>query len=177
MNKIIRRRPFPTFQLSSFPSLIPYDIFEEIDKMFAGLTDFDNQYSNLSMRKGFPKGDIFMENGNAVIELALAGYPKESLSVRVEENNLIVSADKVSDVENDPADTSKGRSLSRRAFTRTFSNFTNEWDLEAATVEYSNGLLRIEVPKIKPEKKDAKELKISDGSAKELPETIEVEAS
>lgn len=142
MNKlVVRRRPLNPFRVNSFPTLFPSNFFDEFDRLLAGLGDFDSEHGNLSLRKGFPKGDVYTEDGNVIIELALAGYNKEQLSVRIEDNSLVVSAEKV-----DEPDNNNGRSLARRAFSKVFPNFTNEWNLESADVSYRDGLLRIVVP-------------------------------
>ena len=161
MNKlIVKRKPFPgslsPFRLNSFPTLFPSDLFYEFDALLEKCFDFNTEYANLSLRKGFPKGDVFIEDGKVKIELALAGYSKEQLSVRVEDNNLIISGDKNIDTK----DSSKGRSLKRSSFTRTFSNFTNEWNIEKANVIYKDGLLVITVPASEQEVKAVTELKI-----------------
>lgn len=155
MNKIlVRRRPLNPFRINSFPTLFPSTIFDDFENLLTGLCDFDSEHGNLSLRKGFPKGDVYMDDGSVVIELALAGYNKEQLSVRVEDNSLVVSAEKV---ENNDVG---GRSLARRAFSKVFPNFTNEWDLEQAKIIYQDGLLRITVPPIKEKVATVTELKI-----------------
>lgn len=153
LNKDLARR---TYGLT-FPTLFPSDIFQEFDKVVSQLLDFDGEHSNLSLRKGFPKGDVYLDqDGNTVIELALAGYSKEQLSVKIEDNSLVVSGGKQEDEVKD----TKGRSLARRAFTTEFPNFTNEWNLQAADVNYKDGLLRIVVPRVQQEVKTVRELEI-----------------
>lgn len=154
MNLIVRRRPLNPFRVNSFPTLFPSNIFDEFEKLLSGLDNFDSEHGNLSIRKGFPKGDVYMDEGNIIIELALAGYSKEQLSVRVEQNSLVVEASKLEDSENN------GRSLARRAFSKVFPNFTNEWNLEAATVSYQDGLLRIVVPPVEETPPEVTELEI-----------------
>jgi len=128
----------------SFPTLFPSEIFEDF---FSGL-DMDVFNNNsIYLRKGFPKGEIFLEEGNAVIELVLAGYSKDQLSVYVEDNALVVSASKCENTDKD-----KVRSLKRSSFTRKFPILVNEWNLREADVSYKDGLLRISVPPRKEER-------------------------
>lgn len=144
----------PTFLSNNgYPTLLPlFDTAGAFEQLASQLFDF--QLGNVSLNKGFPKGDIFKDGENTIIELALAGYNKDQLSVKIENNSLIVSASKSSE-----SSTKNTRSLKRSAFTKVFPNFANEWDLHAADVEYKDGLLRIIVPPLEKVKL-ATELKI-----------------
>lgn len=148
----------PFSSITKFPTIFPSDIFEEMDKFFTGLDVFDRDTLNLRI-SGFPKGDLFVEDGKLVIELALAGYNKEQLSVRVDDNgSLVVSADKT---EGNSDETGKGgRSLARRSFTKTFPQLGKEWDVAVSDVTYRDGLLRIVVPPVAPKEEVMKELEI-----------------
>lgn len=151
---VVRGLPDIRSPFSSFPSLFSSDFFSDIDDLFAQLSCYDKACGNLSLRKGFPKGDVFRdEDGNIVIELMLAGYSKDQLSVTIQSNSLIISATKSSDNQ-------KGRSRSCRSFTKTFPNFTHEWDLENSNISYVNGLLSIVVPPKKQKEQEVKELEI-----------------
>lgn len=134
--------------LSTFPTLLPDDIFSSFDEFFRGLDNYNPKTQSLSLR-GFPKGDVFYDkDGNRVIELALAGYSREQLSVLVEDGKMTISAEKCEE-ENC---SEEQRTLARRAFKQVFSNFGDGFDLEKSDVSYKDGLLRIVVPKVdKPE--------------------------
>ena len=137
----------------AFPTLLPEDIFQDFRGFFDALDVYNPTTQTLSIRKGFPKGDIFLDkDGNRVIELALAGYSKEQLSVTVEDGKLTVAAKKCEGDE-------ESRTLARRAFTQTFSNLGKDFNLEKAEVSYKDGLLRIIVPK-EQEVAEIKELEI-----------------
>ena len=135
MNKLIR--PF------SLPTLLPRDLFDDIERMFNALDWYDAPTGTVSLKRGFPKGDLFYDkDGNKVIELALAGYKKEQLSVKVNDNTLTVSAAKCDDTDEERKST-----LTRRAFSQQFAIFDNNDDFENTQISYENGLLRIVVPK------------------------------
>lgn len=157
MNKMtIRKFPNMLSPFHSFPSLFPFDFAKDFNELFGQLQDFDQSCRNLSLSRGFPKGDIFKDDdGNVVVELMLAGYSKDQLSVKVEDNNLTVSA-----VKSDEDQSQKGRSRTCKSFTRTFSNFANEWDLEKADVCYENGLLTIVVPPVSTPEPQVREIEI-----------------
>lgn len=151
-NKNYPVSPFRT--LTNFPTLFPSEIFDDLERFLGDLDLFDPSTSNLRISKGFPKGDLFLEDGNLVIELALAGYSKDQLSVRVENSgSIVVSAEKKS--EGDGDETGRGgRSLARRAFQRVFPQLGKEWDVASSDVTYRDGLLRIVVPPIEPVKEE-----------------------
>lgn len=136
-----------------FPSLFPSTFHEQFEKMFNGLDFYNPERQSWSLSKGFPKGDIFVEEDRGIIELALAGYNKDQLSVQVEDNKVRVSAKKCEET------CKESRTIARRAFTEEFS-FGKEFDLDKVEVTFKDGLLRIEVPKIKPEPKVLKEIEI-----------------
>lgn len=145
------------FSLNTVPTLFPNDLFEDFFGKFLGELDtYNPTNSTLSLRR-FPKGDIYTDNdGNRVIELALAGYSKDQLSVTVEDDKLIVAATKC-EGECECKEESKeecscccgtqSRTLARRAFKQIFSNIGKQYNLEGTDVSYRDGLLKIVVPK------------------------------
>lgn len=138
-----------------FPGLLPNNVFESFEQFFNGLDDYNPNTKVLSLR-GFPKGDVFYDDkGNRVIELALAGYTKEQLSVVVEDGILTVSAEKC-----DKENCNEQRTLARRAFKQVFSNFGEDFSLEETEVTYKDGLLRIVVPKAEKPQVEQKTLTI-----------------
>lgn len=141
----------------SLPTLLPDDFFDQFENFFNGLDIYDPHTRTLSITKGFPKGDIFLDKDeNRVIELSLAGYKKEQLSVVVGDDSLTVSASKCDDSEDERAYT-----RARRAFTQKFTNLNGKlYNLEQTKVSYKDGLLRIVVPKKEIEEVKPKELEI-----------------
>lgn len=144
--------------------LFPADTFQSFfDSFFKGLDQnlYNRQTQTLSLRN-FPKGGLYIDkNGNRVIELALAGYTRDQLSVTVEKGNLTVSATKCEDecectcgmgetckcCDDDKTCCCGPRTLARRAFKQVFSSLGKDFSLTEAEVTYKNGLLRIVVPK------------------------------
>lgn len=129
----------------NFP-LLPQDIFEDFtNSFFDGLEVYNPKTRHFSLRS-FPRGDVFIDkDGNRVIELALAGYSKEQLSIVVKDNQLTVSAEKCE--RDDDEDSGVQRTLARRAFKQTFSNLGESYDLSKSDVSFVDGLLKIVVPK------------------------------
>lgn len=140
MTKLIMKHKDP---FGPWPTAIPSSLFGQLEKLFFDLDSYNPVNGSWKMTKGFPKGDLFFnEEGHAVIELGLAGYEREQLSVTANNNRLTISAKKC-----DEEGASKPRTLARRAFTEEVV-FSKEFDLSNTEVTYKNGLLRIVVPKV-----------------------------
>lgn len=124
------------------PSLFPEDVFDELERAMSAFDWFNPEFGSLSF-KGFPKGDAFVnKEGKYVIELLLAGYSKDDLSVEIDGDLLKVSATKAEGEESDSP-----RTLARRAFSKSYLLNSN-WDLQNADVSHKDGVLRIVVPPV-----------------------------
>ena len=126
------------------PSLLGRGVFDDLFGDFSTLMSRTTQ--------GYPVADIYRnEQDEAVMEFALAGFKKESLHVEIypDKKEIHVSADSHGDEEQAGFDS---RRIARRAFHKTYVNYDNNLDLNAATAEFENGLLRLTVP-VRPEVK------------------------
>tara|TARA_B100000287_G_scaffold202084_2_gene190814 strand:- start:1131 stop:1562 length:432 start_codon:yes stop_codon:yes gene_type:complete len=124
-------------------SLLGWNVFDEI---------FNSMPATWIKRttEGYPVADIYRDDsGKTIMEFALAGFQKENLHVEVlaEKNEIHVSSDSHGDEESPGFNT---RRIARRAFHKTYVNYDNNLDLSNVTAKYSDGLLRLEIPK-KPE--------------------------
>ena len=123
------------------PSLLGSRVFDDV---------FDNFFSDFprllqQTTQGYPVSDIYQnENGNTVMEFALAGFSKKDLSVEVkpEKRSITVRAESNSNEEED-----SNRRIARRSFEKTYVNFDNNLDLSSVSAEFENGLLCIIIPK------------------------------
>jgi HSP20 family molecular chaperone IbpA len=127
-----------------YPSLLGRGVFDDFFK------DVFQDFGNLQRKtvQGYPVADIFAdEEGNTVLEFALAGFGKDDLCVEVksEMQTITVSSNVETSGEN-------GRRIARRSFTKTYVNYDSNLDLSYATAKYENGLLTIVVPQ-RPEVK------------------------
>jgi len=121
------------------PSLLGRNVFEDI---FDSMLDFPQLMQRTT--QGYPVADIYREeNGDTVMEFALAGFSKDDLSIEIkpEKNSITVSATH----SVDPNVSSKKR-IARRSFTKTYVNYDNNLDLQRSTAEFENGLLKLVVP-------------------------------
>ena len=121
------------------PSLLGRGVFDDI---FDSMLDFPALMNRTT--QGYPVADIYTEDGDTVMEFALAGFSKEDLVVEVkpEKNSITVSANHSTSPE-----TNAGKRIARRSFTRTYVNYDNNLDLNSTTADFENGLLRLVVPR------------------------------
>lgn len=100
--------------------------------------------------------DIGNGNDVFVIEMALAGYSKDSIKVYTENDNLFISASKQ---DNDENKVFTHRGLTSREI-KDMSFSVGKY-YEVSTVEFKDGLLKVVLKKILPESLRRKEYKIS----------------
>ena len=99
---------------------------------------------------GYPVADIYRdESGGTVMEFALAGFSREDLSVNIQPDKRSITVSAQTSGEDG---TSGSRRIARRSFQKTYVNYDNNLDLNLATAEFENGLLRLIVPQ-RPETK------------------------
>ena len=137
------------------------DLFGQFSPFTVG---FDRVFDELNRvqstsQSNFPTYNI--RNGNEedsyLIELAVAGFGKDDLSVMVKENNLTIEGD-IS--HKDSAFVHQG--ISQRKFSR---NFVLAEDVLVKGSDLSNGILSIFLERVVPEEKKARTIDIGKVSA------------
>jgi HSP20 family molecular chaperone IbpA len=135
---VIRSNPVASSVYNRHPSLMGRNVFDDF---------FDNFFQDFGtlQRKtvqGYPVADIFTnEEGNTVLEFALAGFDKNDLSVDVKPEKQTITVSALAENGED-----NSRRIARRSFTKTYVNYDNNLDLANAAASYENGLLTIEIP-------------------------------
>ena len=129
------------------PGLLGSRAFEDV---FGDI--FNNSFDGMLRKstQGYPVADIYSEeNGDTVLEFALAGFAKEELSIEVKpgDKSIVVRAN-----ANNDEDGKASRRIARRSFEKRFVNYDNNLDLAAVTASFENGLLKVVVP-TRPETK------------------------
>lgn len=143
-----------TNALSIFNQLRPVtvgfdDIFEDFGKMF------DENILRGSYKQSYPPYDIVKITDNKYnIQIALAGYSKKDIEVKVEENTLSVKSIRESSDEKQEV---IHQGISKRYFER---QFTIADDVEVLGAELKDGLLTVSLERIIPEHKKAKTIAI-----------------
>ena len=143
-----------TNALSIFNQLRPVtigfdDIFEDFGKMF------DENILRGSYKQSYPPYDIVKVTDNKYnIQIALAGYSKKDIEVKVEENALSVKSIRE---DSDGKQEVIHQGISKRYFER---HFTIADDVEVLGAELKDGLLTVSLERIVPEHKKAKTILI-----------------
>ena len=123
------------------PSLLGRNVFDDVFESFFR-TDFPSHLRRST--EGYPVADIYGDNdGNTVMEFALAGFMKDDLTIDVqpEKRSITVSASTMD--EEVPTNL---RRIARRSFEKTYVNYDDNLDLTSASATFENGLLTIKVP-------------------------------
>ena len=128
--------------IDNWNQLTPYAV--GFDRVFDTLNRYvDNNVTSA----GFPPYNIRKDGDyNHVIEMALAGFGKKDIEVKVTENTLSIRSIK----ENSGDDTTQYRGISYRKFER---NFTLADDIVVKDAKLENGMLTIDLERVVPEEK------------------------
>tara|TARA_B100000282_G_scaffold292589_1_gene266560 strand:+ start:346 stop:741 length:396 start_codon:yes stop_codon:yes gene_type:complete len=95
-----------------------------------------HDFHRVPKRKSFPITDVYLDKeGNQIIEMALAGYPKDSISIEVRSNQITISSTGIK--------IGRESNIARRAFQKTFIDYNTEMDLANAIAKFEHGLLKI----------------------------------
>ena len=125
------------------------DIFENFDRLMSESFNRENGFNN------FPYHDI-VKTGDTTynIEVALAGYSKNEVSVEYSDNLLRITSEKSED-ENKKSTIHKG--ISKRIFNKVFS-LADEIEIKGA--ELKDGLLKVSLKRIVPKGKEPRKIAI-----------------
>ena len=113
-----------------------------------------NEVHQHSINQSYPPFDIIkVDDDNFCINVAVAGFSKDDLSVSVEDQTLTVKGN----IEADKEDQFIHKGIATRKFTRTFS--LAEY-IEVKSAEVENGMLCVMLEREIPEAKKPKQIKI-----------------
>jgi HSP20 family protein len=133
-----------------------------LDKFFEGdLMDW-NTWNFAGTDSTLPAVNV-MENDNEYkIEVAAPGLNKKDFNVNYDNGRLTISSEKKEEHEEKDGEKVTRREFSYQSFQRSFTVPETEVDAEKIDAKYTDGILRLTLPKreeVKP--KPAKEIKIS----------------
>lgn len=128
------------------------------DPFFIGVKkDFERlaKISSTSVNSTYPPYNVIKHDEDEyTIEIAVAGFSKEEIEVKIEDHTLYIKGE----VETEDAkDEYIHRGIANRKFTRAFA--LGEY-IEISGAEMKDGLLKISLEKILPEEKKPKTIKI-----------------
>lgn len=117
--------------------------------------EFYDEYGKLSDMH-VVSSDIIETDDGITIKAEMPGFKKEDISISVEEDNLVISAETKSETET--KDKYITKEIRSGKFTRVFS--LEEYDKESISAKYENGILNISIKKNEEKKKDSKKIEI-----------------
>jgi len=125
------------------------------DPFFLGFNDqFVRWESNKKTTSSFPPYNVKkVDEDNYTIELAVAGYSREEIEIKVEKDTLTIKSDK----ENDDKSDFLHRGIAGRNFTQHFT-LGEYMTVKSASLE--NGMLSIKIERELPEEAKPKTIKI-----------------
>ena len=122
------------------------ELLEKINRNSIGLDDYLNRFWDDTTTENYPPYNIVQVNNvESRLEIALAGFKKDEVSVYTEFGKLYVQGKK-EESKDDGEFVYKG--LAQRSFTR---QWTLSDDTEVRSVSFDDGLLVVELGKIVPD--------------------------
>ena len=122
------------------------DLFDKITKNSIGMDDYLNRFWDLETTSNYPPYNIVQVNNvESRLEIALAGFSKDDVSVYTEFGKLYVEGKKE---ESETVGEFVHKGLAQRSFSRVWS-LTD--DTEIRDVRFNDGLLVVELGKIVPD--------------------------
>src|SRR5881409_359814 len=159
-------------------TVVRYDPFrdlrtlqEEVDRLFS--TNLTRGFGGEGIGRGAwnPSVDIYENKDHIVLEAELPGMNREDFELSVE-NNVITLRGERRFEKKDETDNYHRVERSYGSFTRSFT-LPNTVSSEGASADYSNGVLRVTLPKREETKARRIEIKTE---GQEAPKTIETKA-
>ena len=134
-----------------------YDIFNNIDSIFNNYFQLDNNYSNISNRWS-PSFDIKEYDKSFNIIADMPGVNKNDVSINIDEDMLIIEGSRR--LKSDKQDKWYCREIQYGDFKRSFY-LPENINKDKITASLDNGVLQIEIHKIKPIKTKLKKINIT----------------
>ena len=122
------------------------ELFEKISRNSIGMDDYLNKFWDSPTTSNYPPYNLIeVNNVESRLEIALAGFKKDEVSVYTEFGKLYVEGKKE---ESKDVGEFVHKGLAQRSFTRVW---TISDDTEVRGVRFDDGLLVIELGKVVPE--------------------------
>lgn len=128
------------------------DIFSEFDRLWQ-TWDLDMKtFTDMQPKVAFPKVNVAETDGNYEVEVALAGFDREDISMELKDNCLCIKADRM---EEKSGDTKKYlmKEISSRSFRRAI-NFPKKVSANNIVCNYQDGIISCVLEKVLPKVED-----------------------
>lgn len=146
---------------SSNPVTI-YSLFPNIDRWALGYDTMLDTLNQLSANKAtYPPYNVIKNGDDYTVEMALAGFRKEDIEIKVKERTLTVSSD-IDDRNDIPEEGKFGDVIHQGIAQRNFTtNFALGEYVEVVGAEMTDGILTIKLETHIPDEKKPKVIEIS----------------
>lgn len=140
--------------------LFPFDkLFDEV--FSNAFPDFTKEFGvGFFEKQSYPKVDVVDNPDSIEIVAEIPGLTKDEVSVEIVDNLLIISGQKMKNVEKDDGRTYIRKELKHSSFKRTFA-LSDLFDKETPEAKFENGLLTVKIKKIKPTPPASKKVQIT----------------
>lgn len=141
------------------------DIFRSFDdvanKMFKDMFPQATKELGLQTIGSYPKCDVIEYDDSLHLIAEIPGLSKEDLSIKFSEGALVISGNKKSE-ETEPKNGGRYiyKELKRSTFKRVFYLDETRLDVKRIEAKFNNGVVNINIPKVKPEEKNEIEIVI-----------------
>lgn len=124
------------------------------------LNDFDKDlnYSNNSNKANTPLVNVINQDNQYVIEVAAPGIKKEDISIKLENNKLVIA----SESKDEKNEKNINYTIKEFGFTSFSKTFFVPKDIEAEKInaDYNNGVLSVSIPKKEKEAALSRNIKV-----------------
>lgn len=132
---------------------------QNLAKMLVGFDDMfstmENRFSNQLQTNYPPHNIIKVDENKYIVQMAVAGFKKDEITVEVKDSILTIFGERVSSIEHDYL----YKGLAFRNFERSFT-MVEHTVVDSATI--SDGVLSIQIERILPEEKKPKLITITE---------------
>lgn len=136
---------------------------EEMDRLFDNFFSFRNKNllessSNELVNYKEPSADIWETDKNVMVEVEIPGVDKKDIQVKIDESGIDIKAEKKSEIKQE--DKKKGMYRFERSYGGFYRHFSlpSNVNVDDAKAEYKDGLLKIEIPRLKIKEDKKKKL-------------------
>lgn len=134
------------------------DFFTDVDRFFDNDLFLMPMHLKRQMEGNIPAVNILDKEKEYLIEVAAPGMKKEDFNIDMEENRLTISSHRENE-KTEEKDNYRRREYNFSSFSRSMTLPQNV-DPENIKANYKDGILRLNVPKVKEQEKPKRKIKI-----------------
>ena len=139
------------FALNRFDDIFEHSfapLFKRFDELWKNWDLNMEAFDKLQPKGSFPKVNVIENEDSYDVEIAVAGFDKDNVSLELKDNAMLIKADKTEETcceENEKKYLAK--EISSRSFRRTIV-FPGEVNVDDITAKYDDGLIKCRVGKV-----------------------------